>query len=79
VAAPTPSVVGAVEGVVGGVGPSSPSLLPLGLGIQSDRTDRFGSSVFFKIRSSKNKDRSVSSKNEDRLIRFWLFRFGLRL
>jgi hypothetical protein len=62
-----------------GSGGTSAATVLLGLGIRSDRTDRFGSSVFFKIRSSKNKDRSVSSKNEDRLIRFRLFRFGLRL
>jgi hypothetical protein len=36
------------------------------LGVRSDRTDRSRSSVISKVRSSKNGDRSVSFKTQDR-------------
>jgi hypothetical protein len=36
------------------------------LGVRSDRTDRSRSSVILKVRSSKNGDRSVSFKTQDR-------------
>jgi hypothetical protein len=38
----------------------------LALGVRSDRTDRSRSSVISKVRSSKNGDRSVSFKTQDR-------------
>ena len=36
------------------------------LGIRSDRTDRFGSSIIRSVRSSETWDRSVFAKNKDR-------------
>jgi hypothetical protein len=40
--------------------------LQVSLGVRSDRTDRYRSSVISKVRSSKNGDRSVSFKTQDR-------------
>ena len=44
----------------------SSTSVELTLGIRSDRTDRFGSSVIRSVRSSETWDRSVFAKNEDR-------------